>query len=236
MRKLTDGVYWLEGLRSSNAYLVASGEGLLLVDAGMSGDVPRIVSQIESLGHAIEQLEAVVITHAHGDHTGGVPGLVGRSSARVMAHSDEVPFIEGDRNLPTRSPAMRLIRWLDDLISGRGDGLAVAGPLEDRDRLNFLGGLRVIHTPGHTPGSISLYQEERGILFCGDLLFNGDLFTGRGGLRQAPRFFSADPDEATKSLHALSPLDVRVLCVGHGEPVVLESSTRMQRVLENVRS
>ncbi|MBD3367145.1 MAG: MBL fold metallo-hydrolase [Candidatus Eisenbacteria bacterium] len=236
MLQLADGIYWLEGLRSSNAYLLASDHGLLLVDAGMSGDVPRIVSQIESSGRPITELQAIVLTHAHGDHTGGVAKLLRRSSANVMAHKDEVAYIEGSRSLPTRSLAMRAIRWLDDLISGRGDGIVVTGPLEDRDRLDFIGGLQVIHTPGHTPGSISLYQEQREILFCGDLLFNGDLLSGRGGLRQAPRFFSADPDEATRSLNALSKLDVQILCTGHGEPIVFDSSRRMQRVLEDVRT
>jgi len=236
MRQLADGVYWLEGLRSSNAYLVASDHDLVLVDGGMSADVPRIISQIESLGRAVTELDAIVITHAHGDHTGGVEKLVRQSGAGVIAHRDDVPYIEGERNLPTTSLVMRAIRWLDDLISGRGEGAAVTRAVQDQDCLEFLGGLRVIHTPGHTPGSISLYQEQRGILFCGDLLFNGNLFTGRGGLRQSPRFFSADPDEAARSLSSLSPLDVHVLCVGHGEPIVLERSTRMERILEDVRA
>ena len=236
MRRLVDGIYWLEGLRSSNAYLVDSEEGLLLVDGGMSADVPRIVNQIESLGRAMTEVEGIVVTHAHGDHTGGVAELVRRSDAEVMAHRDEVPYIEREKDLPARSLVQGAIRWLDARISGQGERVAVTKPLDDSDRLPFLGGLRVIHTPGHTPGSISLYQEERCVLFCGDLLFNGDLFTGRGGLRQSPRFFSADPDQAERSLHALGSLDVRVLCVGHGEPLVMGSSVTMDSVLENVRA
>ncbi|MBD3349003.1 MAG: MBL fold metallo-hydrolase [Candidatus Eisenbacteria bacterium] len=236
MRQLADGVYWLEGLRSSNAYLVVSDRGLLLVDGGMAADVPRIVSQIESLGRAVAALKGIVVTHAHGDHTGGVTELVRRSGASVMAHRDEAPYIEGDESLPAGSLIQRAVRWLDDLISGGSKGVEVEKKLGDQDCLEFLGGLRVIHTPGHTPGSISLYQEQREILFCGDLLFNGDLFTGRGGLRQAPRFFSAEPDEATRSLEGLAELDVKVLCVGHGEPLVLENSMKMEQVLENVRA
>jgi len=235
MRHLAGGVYRLEGLRSSNAYLMASDRSLALVDGGMSGDVPRIVSQIESLGRPITELQAIIVTHAHGDHTGGVAELVRRSGAGVMAHRDEVPYIVGEENLPAGSFFRRAIRWLDDVISGPGKGVAVSRQLQDQDFLEFLGGLRVIHTPGHTPGSISLYQEQIGILFCGDLLFNGNLFTGRGGLRLAPRFFSADPEEAVKSLNRLSSLDVRVLCVGHGDPLIMESSIKMRELLKDVR-
>ena len=57
----------------------------------------------------------------------------------------------------------------------------------------ILGDLRVIHVPGHTPGSIVFYQPEQQLLFCGDVLFNGNPFTGRGGLQMPPRFFSVDP-------------------------------------------
>ncbi len=231
MRQLDEGVYWLEGLRSSNAYLLVSDRSLDLIDAGMSGDVPRIADQIEPLGRAVSDLKRIVVTHAHGDHTGGVAELVRRSGARVLAHREEVPYIEGRANLPAGTLLKRAIRWLDDRISGRVERVRVSGVLDADDRLDMLGGLRVIHTPGHTPGSISLYQEESGLLFCGDILFNGNLFTGRGGLREAPRFFAADPDEATETLHGLGSLSVRVLCVGHGEPIVVRTGTRLDELI-----
>jgi glyoxylase-like metal-dependent hydrolase (beta-lactamase superfamily II) len=128
----------------------------------------------------------------------------------------------------------RLAILADD--PGEGRGIEVARGLEERETLDVLGGLQVIHTPGHTPGSMSLYQEERGILFCGDLIFNGHPFTGRGGLRYAPRAFSVDPEEVERSVQKLSGLQVRVLCVGHGEPIVREANVKMEELLGIVRA
>jgi glyoxylase-like metal-dependent hydrolase (beta-lactamase superfamily II) len=128
----------------------------------------------------------------------------------------------------------RLAILADD--PGEGSGIEVARGLEEGEKLDVLGGLQVIHTPGHTPGSMSLYQEERGILFCGDLIFNGHPFTGRGGLRYAPRAFSVDPEEVERSVQKLSGLQVRVLCVGHGEPIVREANVKMEELLGIVRA
>jgi glyoxylase-like metal-dependent hydrolase (beta-lactamase superfamily II) len=80
-----------------------------------------------------------------------------------------------------------------------------------------------------------LYQEEQGLLFCGDLLFNGHPLTGRGGLQYAPRLFSVNPAELKRSAQKLANLSVRVLCVGHGEPIVNEPPVAMETLLETVR-
>jgi glyoxylase-like metal-dependent hydrolase (beta-lactamase superfamily II) len=236
MRQIAQDVYLIEGLRVCNVYLLVSDTGLTLVDAGVAGAVDRIVAQIEGGGYAPSELESIVVTHAHTDHTGGVAELVRRFGARVIAHREEVPYIEGVESLPAGSGLQRVIKWLGDHLPGEGRGIEVARGLEEGEKLDVLGGLQVIHTPGHTPGSMSLYQEERGILFCGDLIFNGHPLTGRGGLRYAPRAFSVDPEEVERSVQKLSGLQVRVLCVGHGEPIVREANVKMEELLGVVRA
>jgi len=232
MKQLIDGVYRLEGLRSSNAFLIDSSGDLALVDTGMAGDAARIIKQIEAVGYKITELKTVMLTHAHGDHTGGAAGIVQRSGAMVMSHRSEVPYIEGKEKLPSGSVLQRAVRWLDNRISGGGPGIMVSRALEDGDRLDYLGGLEVIHSPGHTPGSICLYQERNRVLFSGDLLFNGNLITGRGGLRYPPRFFSVDSAEVEKSFQRLGSLMVRVLCVGHGDPIVRREAVRLSDLFQ----
>lgn len=236
MREIVEGVYLLEKLRGANAYLIESGNEMALVDAGMAGDVDSIASQIESAGYPLSALQAIIITHAHGDHTGGAAKLAVESGAKVMAHREEVPYIEGRESLPAGSILQSAVRWLDRLMSGGGRNVQVERALETGESLDFPGGLRVIHTPGHTPGSICLHREQDGILFCGDLLFNGNVFTGRGGLTFAPRLFSLDPEEAEKSARELSSLEIRALCMGHGEPIVMENGLRMGELLEKIDS
>jgi glyoxylase-like metal-dependent hydrolase (beta-lactamase superfamily II) len=235
MKQIAQDVYQIEELRASNVYLLVSDNGLTLIDAGMAGDVNQVADQIADAGHALSDLAAIVVTHAHADHIGGVAALIQQSDARVIAHQDEVPYVEGMVHMPASSPLQRVMQWLGDLLPTESPDLEVARALEEDDILDVLGGLRVIHTPGHTPGSMCLYQEEQGLLFCGDLLFNGHPLTGRGGLQYAPRLFSVNQAELKRSTQKLANLSVRVLCVGHGEPIVNEPPVAMETLLETVR-
>jgi glyoxylase-like metal-dependent hydrolase (beta-lactamase superfamily II) len=232
--KVAEGVYRPEGLRVSDVYILVSEDAVTLIDTGTARDVGRIVGQIEQQGHSASEIRSIILTHAHSDHTGGVKELVRRSGAQVLAHREEVPYLQRAKPLPSGSVLGRVINWFDDRMSGGVGPINVATPLDDGTALNILGGLRVIHTPGHTPGSICLYQEEAQMLFCGDLLFNGNPFTHRGGLRYAPRSFSADARAAEHSARQLSSLMVRVLCVGHGEPLVKDTAVPMSSWLVDV--
>jgi len=234
MREIVEGVCLLEKIRGANAYMIASGNGMALVDAGMAGDVDSMVSQMQSAGYSLSTLQAIIITHAHGDHLGGAEKLAANSGAEVMAHREEVPYIEGRETLPTGSILQSAVRWLDTVLSGKGRNVQVGRPLADGDSLDINGGLRVIHTPGHTPGSICLYREQDKILFCGDLLFNGNLFTGRGGLTFAPRLFSVNPEEAENSARRLGSLEIKALCMGHGEPIVMKNSVILGELLKEI--
>jgi glyoxylase-like metal-dependent hydrolase (beta-lactamase superfamily II) len=234
MREIVQNVYLIEGLRISNVYLLVSEAKLALVDTGLAGDVNRIIAQIEEEGYSLTELHSIILTHAHSDHVGGAAKLLRRCDAEVVAHRVEVPYIEGSQRLPAGSMLQKMVTWLGGRIPRKGQGIKVARGLENGEVLDILGGLKVLHTSGHTPGSICLYQEEKRILFCGDLLFNGHPMTGRGGLRYAPRMFSVDPEEAEKSARGLSELAVEVLCVGHGEPIVKDTGARMEALFGNV--
>lgn len=85
MKQIAQDVYLIEGLPICNVYLLVSDTRLTLVDAGVAGAVGRIVAQIEDGGYAPSQLASIVVTHAHADHTGGIPELVRRFGAQVIA-------------------------------------------------------------------------------------------------------------------------------------------------------
>jgi len=234
--QVVEGVYRPEGLRTSNAYVVVSGDALTLIDTGTGRDVALIVAEIEQRGHVLSELGSIILTHAHSDHRGGVGELVRRTGTRVLAHREEVPYLQRSKSLPSGSAFGRVLSRLEERVSGSAHAIEVTRPLDDGDVLDVLGGLRVIHTPGHTPGSICLYQEEWQVLFCGDLLFNGNPFTHRGGLRFPPRLFSGDAPALVRSAQRLSSLMVRVLCVGHGNPVVRDTAAPMSAWLVGVQA
>ena len=81
LRQVVSNVYSIEGLRGANVYLLVSDKGLTLVDSGLAADVERIAAQLLEAGYALSDLHSIVLTHAHGDHTGGAVELARRSGA-----------------------------------------------------------------------------------------------------------------------------------------------------------
>ncbi len=231
MRQVVSNVYLMEELSGANVYLLVSDEGLALVDGGMTGSADPIAAQLQEAGFALSNLQIIALTHAHGDHTGGAAELARRSGAHVLAHRDEVPYVEQTEPLPAASVIRRLLFRLTDRILFRLSPCQVDRAVDEGDVIEPLGGMRVIHTPGHTPGSMCLYQPERKILFCGDALFNANPMTGGPGLRLPIRLFTLDSAQARDSVGKLAELAVETLCCGHGEPILDGASERMRALL-----
>jgi glyoxylase-like metal-dependent hydrolase (beta-lactamase superfamily II) len=234
MKEIAQDVYQIEGLRISNVYLLTDGDGLTLVDGGNAGDGARIAADMEKAGYDPAKLSSILVTHSHGDHIGGIKALRRQAAAQVIAHEAEVPYLEG-APIPSSNPVLRALTWLTGRLGSRGTEIVVDTTVHDGETLDLLGGLRVIHTPGHTPGSICLYQADRGILFSGDLIFNGHPFTGRGGLRYPPKAFSMDPEQVEQSVQKLADLEIRLLCPGHGAPVLREPGVKMSKVFPKLQ-
>lgn len=230
MHQIVPDVYLLDGLRMANVFLLASDDGITLIDAGTSGEADRIVDQLAQGGYTLPDLRAIVLTHCHADHTGSAAELARRSGAQVLAHQAEVPYIEQTESLPATSFMRRLFNWLSDQAF-RAEPCQVDRPLHDGDVVAALGGLRVIHAPGHTPGSIVLYQPERRILFTGDVLFNEHPLRGKAGLQFPPRMFSLDQAQAQASARKLAGLELAVVCFGHGQPILEGAQAQVQAAL-----
>jgi glyoxylase-like metal-dependent hydrolase (beta-lactamase superfamily II) len=96
----------------------------------------------------------------------------------------------------------------------------------DGDTIDALGGLQVIHVPGHTPGSIALYQPERRIMFFGDIIFN------ERGLKVAPKIFNVDTAKVAEAARKLAAYDIDIACFGHGEPYAENAGERIRQFLQ----
>jgi glyoxylase-like metal-dependent hydrolase (beta-lactamase superfamily II) len=123
-----------------------------------------------------------------------------------------------------------MLAWLFERFSPTPP-CQVNTPLQDGAIVDALGGLQVIHVPGHTPGSIALYQAEQRILFCGDAIFHHGSSSGGGRIALPPRMFSVDPDQAEASTRKLAALPVEVACFGHGEPILEGAGERLREAL-----
>jgi glyoxylase-like metal-dependent hydrolase (beta-lactamase superfamily II) len=197
----------------------------------MPGEAGRLDAELRQQGWALSQVRRIVLTHSHFDHVGNAAEIVRLSGAPILAHRDEVPYIERTQTLPSRSLVGRLLMALEERVLPRPAPVPVSKALEDGDVLDGTGGMRVIHTPGHTPGSISLYQAELQVLLCGDTLFNKNPMTGKAGLRLSLPIVSTDMEQVRASVLKLSALPVRVLCFGHGQPLTANVQERMRGLL-----
>lgn len=218
MQEIARGIYAIDGLKMGRSYLVEGEGGLALIDTSSKSASQGIISAIESIGRAPEDLRTIIATHYHFDHTGNVGTLVERSGAQLCVHEDDVPYVEG------RSPWMPsngLIGPVLDKFAPEQFSLKVDRVLRDGDVVPFAGGLQVIHAPGHTPGHIALYAKERRTLFTGDALMN------TVGLRLPMSVSSHDMEQARRSIQRLSELDFDIALPGHGAPILGRASEKI---------
>jgi len=223
LTEILKGVQYVDG-SNANSYLVQEGDGTLtLVDASMQADGKRILEFITlKLNRKPSDVKMIVITHCHVDHVRGLAALKDATGARVAVHEADADFVSGKAPYPMQGGAMGFAFKVMSPIFR-------TTPVEPDLRLkegDTIGRLAVIHTPGHTPGSISLFDRQGRVLFVGD--------TARflkGKLEGPPRQFTPRMDQARASIERLSSLDFDVMLSGHGEPLRSEDAPRMMNEL-----
>ena len=230
--EIIPNVHLIPGMRGANAYLLL-GSTLTLVDTGMPGSADTILGYIEELGLDAADLSCIVITHYHLDHVGSLAALKARTSAQVVAHPGDAPFISGEQSPPPAGRAItRFLFWLAAPLLPALDPLPVDLLVQDGDHLDtadLLSGATVVHVPGHTPGSIALHFPSERLLICGDTIDHR-----RGRLGPPPKPFTDDMGQAVASLRRMAELEFDVLCPGHGTPIVGGADQQVRAMLQSL--
>ncbi len=208
-----------------NCFLVVDADGLTLIDTGIPGTDKKILQYLARLGHKPGDLRRILITHSDGDHIGGLAALKVATGARVCASEIEAQGIA--RGESTRGA---MAHGLAGMVSGLSRMVFKITPttvdefLTDGQVLPILGGLRVVATPGHTPGHLSFFAPVPQILFAGD-----SLRSGNGRLQPSGGAITWDQEKANASIRLEATLGAKIVCPGHG-PVVTDAAGKFPRV------
>jgi glyoxylase-like metal-dependent hydrolase (beta-lactamase superfamily II) len=185
---------------------VLDGDVPTLVDAGLPGSRAAIARGLSPMGLALDDIGRIVCTHAHPDHAGGAREIAGDRLEVLMHPADIAAISAGARAVLSRPSRARLLA-LTTPVPIR------LTPIEHGAIIPVLGGLRVVHTPGHTPGSVCLYGERDRVLLVGDALQ-----VTRGRLDFANTVASTDIASARRSVRRLAKLDVETIVFSHYRP------------------
>jgi glyoxylase-like metal-dependent hydrolase (beta-lactamase superfamily II) len=211
------------------AYLYTEADSLTLIDTGIAGDEQIVVDAIAALGHNPSYLRQIILTHCHKDHAGGAEALQRVSGAQILAHRLDAPVIRGDElpAEPVLTEPERAIFNAATLDIPEADPAVVHRELEDGEEIDLDGGARVIHVPGHTPGSIAIHVPRTRTLFTGDAV-------AAVGSRPFLGFFNVDGEQARESVRHLADLDFDIGCFGHGPPLTKDASLAFRRLAETL--
>lgn len=188
----------------------------VLIDTGFTGQIEDLREEMEKVGVSFDKLKVIILTHQDIDHIGSLPEILQEcgSTIKVYAHELDKPYIQGD--LP-------LLK--DGHIENPPKG-KVKDTLIDGQELSYCGGIRVIHTPGHTPGHVSLYLKQSKTLIAGDSMYSVD-----GVIRGIHLPTVLDLKEARLSLKKYLDLDIESVVCYHGGLTTDNINDQIQKVI-----
>jgi glyoxylase-like metal-dependent hydrolase (beta-lactamase superfamily II) len=213
---LADGVYRIPTMGdfiNSFAFVDADGS-VTLVDCGLKRAPKKIVAGLAAIGKHPHDVQRILLTHAHFDHAGGAARMVEETSADgVDVHADDAGYVRTGTKPPgdTASTAGRLLArapWGDFRAT------PVAQELIDGQVLDVAGGVRVLHTPGHTPGHISLLHPGSGVLITGDSIFNMN-----SRMSWPTKAFCTSFRQNVDTAHVLGEIEYAVAAFTHGPEI-----------------
>lgn len=205
-----------------NSYLIEDQSGVTIIDAGLPGHWDDLIAELAQMGRSLEEVAALLLTHGDTDHIGYAERLRREAGVPVYVHPGDAARARGEVKAKATWGKMKMgpvARFL--WYAARHGGLKTTyvsevKTLADGDTLAVPGRPRVVHTPGHSPGSVAYHVPAVDAVFVGDAMTTGHVLTGVQGPQPAP--FTDHPDQALASLARLESLEAKWVLPGHGAP------------------
>jgi len=196
--KLSNNLYWYyyEGLKNNCNTIIIKTERCILIDPGHLWNLENLLQKIRKDKINPKKIDFIFNSHSHPDHCESTEALSKYSKAKISMHELEAKYLQNDGEMLFKMFELKVPNFNIDFF------------LEDSFVLNGKT-LKIIHTPGHSPGSICIYWPEMKFLICGDLIFAYSF--GRTDLP------GGDPSLIKKSIEEVSRLDIEYLLPGHGD-------------------
>ncbi len=225
--EIIEGIHRIDeasgNIAHSNVYLVINDSELAIVDTGTPGNAKKIIAYIQQLQHQPSEVSTIILTHYHMDHAGSVKELQELTNAKVAAGAGDAAVIEGKQPYP--KPKNIFMRAATSIVKIAPVTLDMR--LEEGDRIC---NLTIIGTPGHTPGSVMLFDTRRRALFAGDTLrLDGDKVTA------GPKNCVWDEEKEIDSIKKVAALQFDVLLPGHGEFLKGNASSAVKAFADSLK-
>ena len=220
--EVAKGIDLIPGVRGANSYLIHSQNGAIIVDTGMPRNEARILDYAKGLGVEPSSISTIILTHPDPDHAGSVAKLKELTNAKVAIHEADAPRLSGEKKLKEVKGALGLVFKVMGVFM-KFNPVTPDVLLKDSDKID---GVTIIHTPGHTEGSVSVYIP-------GEALLVGDaLRTTKSGSLRLPRM-TLDKERAKESIRKISELTYTCLLPGHGPPIKHDASTKVKQFVDD---
>ena len=221
--KINGNVYLFDKIKGANSYLyISDNSEISIIDAGMPGNAFKILSQISEMGISLEKIKYIILTHSDIDHTGSVADLKNATKALVAIHEKEVPYLLGEKKKKLKGMIGGMIGLIFGILLKMMKTQKIFPDITLKEG-DFIGGLKVISCPGHTEGSISLYNAES-VLFSGDAIITDK----HSNIKGFNNIATSDTLEAVKTINKIKHLKFEVLLPGHGSPVLKNASDKLK--------
>jgi glyoxylase-like metal-dependent hydrolase (beta-lactamase superfamily II) len=221
--EIITGMHKIDGVRGANCYLLSSGPEMVLVDAGMRGSSRKVATYLQKLGKNLSDIKYIFITHADIDHIGGAAEMKKTTGAKLVIHAGDAGILAGT----DKGRNLKGLMWLLKFVAPILHAAPVQADIVLKENTD-IAGYKIISTPGHSEGSISIYIPGK-VIFVGDALRSD----AEGNPKRPSKMLAGDMVQAKNSVKIIAGLEFDILLCGHGAPVKGNAAARVKELLAN---